>query len=121
MLQKILALFYKYRQKNCHIGMRISGQRCYPKFSIGTLPKLHFIEAIRSAPHRDWLALIMPLWGAPGDPEVSSLTRFFTVLQKRASTKTRLKGQYKPSPFSRVTVARFVTRTCNKRRDMYKT
>lgn len=28
-----------------------------------TLPKLHFIEAIRSAPHRDWLALIMPLWG----------------------------------------------------------
>ena len=54
-----------------------------------TLPKLHFIEAIRSAPHRDWLALIMPLWGrerreaAPGHPEVSSPPRFFTMRTHR--------------------------------------
>jgi len=61
--------------------MKISGRCCYLKFSIGTLLKLHFIEAIRSAPHRDWPALIMPLCGAregeeerasaADDPEVS--------------------------------------------------
>jgi len=69
-------------ERTATFGMKISGRPCYPKFSIGTLPKLHFIEAIRSAPRRDWLALIMPLWGAPGDPEVSSQTRFFVALQE---------------------------------------
>lgn len=57
--------------------MKISGRRCYLKFSIGTLPKLHFIEAIRSAPHRDWLALIMPLWAAPGDPRSQQTDSIF--------------------------------------------
>ncbi|KAF7409479.1 hypothetical protein HZH68_003860 [Vespula germanica] len=30
-----------------------------------------FIQAIRSVPRRDWLELIIPLWGEPSDPEVS--------------------------------------------------
>lgn len=53
------------------LGMKISEVRCYPKFSIETLLKLHFIEAICSVPHWNWLALIMLLWCAPGDSEVS--------------------------------------------------
>lgn len=44
-----------------------------------TLPKLHFIEAIRSAPHRDWLALIMPLWegGRTGSPRSQQSASIF--------------------------------------------
>lgn len=71
--------------------MKIFAECCYSKFSIETLLKLHFIEAIRSTPHRDWFALVMSLWGRTGDPEVSGLTRFFVVLQKRSSTKIHLK------------------------------